>query len=306
MAIGTPASDRLLKSSASSTCSASASASAVRTSRKAMSDGSVRCRWSRWSAITWVAEVSPRRTARAICFAVAPTQDSVIAKTSEGCRSSMDAPTERAMLGHMSVTPPGGRRDWTVPIIVVAIGIVVVLGLCVIGGVAAFVAFRNAKPVAQASAVPSASPAPAVSKAPQECLIGDWLEVSYTGDAEIYGIKVQLSGKGTATRFAPDGTVTTVFDNVVVSGSAQGSRYEVTHNGSLTMHYLADATTINYSSPQANGTTTWKVDGKQTDQEQMHASLKPETYRCQGNDLRLFGPDYASELQRIAPPGMPA
>ena len=73
-ATGTPASGRLARSSCSSTFSASAIASPPRTTRNACSDGSAMAIWSRWSATTWVADASPRRTARAICFAVAPTQ----------------------------------------------------------------------------------------------------------------------------------------------------------------------------------------------------------------------------------------
>ena len=73
-ATGTPASGRLARSSCSSTFSASVIASPPRTTRNAPATGSLIAIWSRWSATTWVADVSPRRTARAICFAVAPTQ----------------------------------------------------------------------------------------------------------------------------------------------------------------------------------------------------------------------------------------
>jgi hypothetical protein len=73
IAIGTPASDRLPSPGWSSTISASAAASAARTSRNARTIGSATRMWSRWSASTAVADASPRRTARAICRASAPT-----------------------------------------------------------------------------------------------------------------------------------------------------------------------------------------------------------------------------------------
>ncbi len=73
-ATGTPASGRLARSSWSSTVSASAIASPARITRNAPTIRSYERDRSRWSATTWVADVSPRRTARAICFAVAPTQ----------------------------------------------------------------------------------------------------------------------------------------------------------------------------------------------------------------------------------------
>lgn len=73
-ATGTPASGRLARSSCSSTFSASVIASPPRTVRNAARSASAREMWSRWSATTWVAETSPRRTPRAICLAVAPTQ----------------------------------------------------------------------------------------------------------------------------------------------------------------------------------------------------------------------------------------
>jgi hypothetical protein len=73
-ATGTPASGRLARSSWSSTFSASVIASPARTTRNASSDGSAMAICSSVSATTWVAETSPRRTAREICFAVAPAQ----------------------------------------------------------------------------------------------------------------------------------------------------------------------------------------------------------------------------------------
>ncbi|HCU52535.1 MAG TPA: hypothetical protein DGG94_22530 [Micromonosporaceae bacterium] len=210
----------------------------------------------------------------------------------------------------MSSIPSRPRRDWTVPVLLGAVALAVLVVVCVAGSAAAFLSFR-AKPANNSSATPAPStsrPAPTqppATMAPADCLIGDWEEVSYVTNSEIYGVTVQLTGKGSLIRFAADGTSVTVLNNVVVSGSAQGSSYEVIHNGSLALNYVADATTINYSNPKASGTTTWKVDGKVRDTEPIRASLKPDTYRCQGNDLRLFSETGATELKRILPPGTP-
>src|SRR5258708_3322098 len=116
----------------------------------------------------------------------------------------------------MSVPPPPPRRDWTVPIVVGAIPLVVLLGLCIAGVATAIFAYRANKPVATASlsSPPKPTPAPAASLSPADCLLGDWVEVSYTGNADIYGITVQLSGKGMLTRFAADGTTTSALENV--------------------------------------------------------------------------------------------
>jgi hypothetical protein len=211
-----------------------------------------------------------------------------------------------AGMSHQPMTRPS-HRDWTVPILVGAIALVILLVLCALGGTAAFLAFRGK---AEASPGPAVTSAPSItaappSRSPVDCLRGDWEEVSYVGTSVIYGVRVQLSGKGILVRFAPDGKATFVLNNIVISGTAQGSRYEVTHRGSLTMNYLADSTTINYSNPVAEGTTTWKIDGKVTDSEAMTAALKPKTYRCLGDELRIFGEDSASELTRIIGPGTP-
>ena len=135
----------------------------------------------------------------------------------------------------MSLTPPPPviRRDWTLPIIAGVVAIVVVLAVCLVGSAAAFVSLRGR---ATPDTVPSATPVPMRSGSPARCLIGDWLETSFATTVEIYGAHVQLSGKGMLSRYAPDGTVIVVAENVVYSGSADGDTFEVVHNGSLQMN----------------------------------------------------------------------
>jgi hypothetical protein len=172
------------------------------------------------------------------------------------------------------------------------VAIVVVLVACAIGSATAFVTLRRQPAPAATSALAPAFPQPTVPqsppsvKSPAGCLIGDWVETSYAGNADIYGTRVQLTGEGTLTRYAADGTVTMVLENVSVTGSAGGDNFEVIHNGVLRMNYIADDTTIHYSNPQSEGTTTWKVNGKERDSAQLKASLKPDTYKCDGNRLR--------------------
>jgi len=204
----------------------------------------------------------------------------------------------------MSLTPPPPvtRRDWTLPIIAGVVAIVVVLAVCLVGSAATFMSLRgSATPQTDASG----TPAPPPSGSAARCLVGDWLETSFVTTVEIYGTAVQLTGKGTLSRYAPDGTVTIVLENVVYSGSAGGDTFEVVHNGSLQMNYVADDTTIRYSNPITVGTTTWKVNGTVRGTEKIEASVQPETYKCQGNQLRLLGDESAAELQRLGTPTVP-
>jgi hypothetical protein len=210
----------------------------------------------------------------------------------------------------MEPIPPQPRRNWTVPIIVVAIGLVVVLIICLAGTAAAIFAWRanDAAPAPSPSAAQaSVSPTPAASPVPvhpADCLIGDWLETSYSGYADLYGTRVQLSGKGAVIRYTPAEALY-LLENIVITGTANGKTYEVIHNGTLKVNYTADDTTIRYSNPQATGTTTWKINGSVEDTEPLKAALKPDTYRCQGNELRLFGEQSATELRRLGPAGTP-
>lgn len=213
----------------------------------------------------------------------------------------------------MSSTPPAARsrRDWTLPIVAGVLALVVVLVVCVVGGITAFVTLRGeSKPSASPSVAaprPSVSPPP-TAKPAQDCLLGDWEETSYVATVEIFGVRVQLTGKGRLMRIEP-GTTTSVYDNYVVAGSANGSRYEVVHNGTIVLNYQADATSLHFSNPKVQGTTTWKVNGRVRDSEPMQVLLTPDKYICSGNELRIYGEGdgdgYASELRRILPPGVP-
>lgn len=192
------------------------------------------------------------------------------------------------------------------PIIAGAVAIVVVLAVCLVGGAAALM-LRG-----QAVAGPTAAPAPSVwptrpdIKSGPECLIGDWIQTNITSTAEIGGVTVRLTGEGTVARYAADGTYAALMDNVVLSGTAGGDSYEVIFHGSLTFHYAADETTIRYSSPASRGITTWKINGMVRTSEPISATLEPDTYRCEGNELRLFWREGAAEYQRTAPAGVRA
>jgi hypothetical protein len=188
------------------------------------------------------------------------------------------------------------------------VALALVLVVCVAGTAAGVIAWRSAhKPEPSVTPstpiTPSATPAsPSVPKSPADCLLGDWQEVTFTNTANLFGARVQLSGKGTLMRF--NGTeVVIALENIVLSGSADGDNYEVIHSGGLKLNYIVSEDKLLYSNPQATGTTTWKVNGSTEATEPLKASLKPETFHCQGNDLRLFGEDSASELKRIVPPG---
>jgi hypothetical protein len=217
------------------------------------------------------------------------------------------------MLTFMQPTPP--RRDWTLPVVLGAVLLaMVLLVLCVAGGAAAFFALRgraDAPPVATAS--PSVSPSPSKTPAPPppsvspaDCLIGNWRETSYTSTANLFGVRVQISGSGTLMRINGNGTLNTV-DKVTRRGTAGGDRYEVIHNGATTLNYQADDSTIHYSNPRATGTTTWKVNGRTQDTEPMKATLGSDSYTCKGNELRLYNDSdgYTIEWQRVLPPGQP-
>lgn len=203
--------------------------------------------------------------------------------------------------------PDRNRRQWTIAIIVGAIALVFVLVLCLAGGAAALWAWRSSpdpepSTTAVSTSAPSVSPSPSPSPSPltpAACLIGDWLENTATTNASIFGTSVQLTGGGTIVRFTADGVNVLYMDNVTLSGQANGDQYDVVHNGSLTMNYEANDTTINYSSPRSAGNTTWKVNGKTRDTEPMKASLKPQTYSCKGDQLRLYGESGADELTRV-------
>lgn len=188
----------------------------------------------------------------------------------------------------------------------------IVAVLCLAGVTTALLAWRTApdpvvaQPSSPAATLPSPSPSP---PAPATCLPGDWLETSNTASTTLDGLPVQLSGSGSVLRFARDGTITNVSNNVVLRGQAGGNSYEVIHNGTLMVNYQANDTTIYFSNPRATGTTSWKRNGRLQATEQMTAVLTPETYSCQDDQLRLYGDGYAIELTRLLPspaPGRPA
>lgn len=130
--------------------------------------------------------------------------------------------------------------------------------------------------------------------------------VSWADRADIFGTRVELSAKGAVMRLSADGVSTTVYENVVSTGTASGNNYEVIHAGTIQTNYVADETTILSSNPRAEGTTTWKVNGKVRHSQKMGVSIHPETYKCREDDLRTFGEQSATEWRRIRPPGTPA
>jgi hypothetical protein len=200
----------------------------------------------------------------------------------------------------MSLTPPPPvtRRDWTLPIIAGVVAIVVVLAVCSVGSVLAFVSLRREQPPSTGTPAPSVLPTQPNVKTGPECLIGDWLETNNVLTLDVGGSEVRFSGKGAITKFAPGGNLFQLLQNVVYAGSAGGNQYEIVVSGSLVMDYAADATTIHYSDPVAVGTTIIKVNGTVSATEELTASLTPETYTCQGNELRLVGERSTTELQR--------
>jgi hypothetical protein len=206
----------------------------------------------------------------------------------------------------MSSPSPTPGRKWTVPILLGALALAVLLVVCIVGSAAAYLAFRGKSPATPQASPSSASPpapTPAPPRSGAQCLVGDWLEVSHVSNANIFGTDVQLTGKGTLMRFTAAGVNVAVLENLTYTGATRGETFEVIHNGSLTLNYVADDETIHYSNPQATGTTTWKVDGRVKATEPIKASLKPETYRCSGNDLRIFSETSATELTRVVGPG---
>lgn len=200
----------------------------------------------------------------------------------------------------MSLTPPPPvtRRDWTLPIIAGVVAIVIVLAVCLVGSAAAFLSLRSKPVPSRGETVPSALPnGPNVTGA--ECLIGDWLETSNVLTYQMLGSRLQFSGQGAITRFSTDGSVFTLYQNVVYAASSGSNRYEIVNNGSMLLDYEADATTIRYSNPVTLGTSTLKVNGVVNTAETLTASTASETYTCQGNKLRIQGDQYVTELQRI-------
>ncbi|MBV1849598.1 hypothetical protein [Catellatospora tritici] len=190
------------------------------------------------------------------------------------------------------------------------IALVCVLVLCLAGGAAGYYFLSrdgsdpspSPSPVAAAaSPQPSVAP-PAPSKAPQDCLIGDWLETSYTTNAEFLAGTVQLTGKGVRFSYGADGVLRMVY-NTTRTGTRDGDKYQVIHKGNVTMNYVADDKTINYSSPKTTGTSTLKINGSTEGSQKLTMSVNPDSYSCKGDELRLFGEDYAMEAKRVLPPG---
>lgn len=203
--------------------------------------------------------------------------------------------------------PEPQRRDWTVPLVVGVVALVVVLVVCLGGAAAAFLLTRP-DPVAPPSPSPSPSPVAVVPSpapvSPARCLIGQWRETSYTSSADLFGVTVQLTGAGTLLSYGADGTLVTV-DKVTRTGTRNGDRYEVIHNGTTRLNYEADDEMINYSNASATGTTTWKVNGSVRDRENLSTTITPDRYTCKGDKLRLYGDSYSIEADRILPPGRP-
>ncbi|GIF98484.1 hypothetical protein Cci01nite_35780 [Catellatospora citrea] len=203
--------------------------------------------------------------------------------------------------------PEQQRRDWTVPIVVGVVVLIVALVVC-LGGAAAAYLLTRPDPAAPPSPSPSPSPVAVVPSptpaSPARCLIGQWRETSYTSSAELFGVTVQLTGAGTLLSYGADGTVVTV-DKVTRTGTRNGDRYEVIHNGSTRLNYEADDEMISYSNASATGTTTWKVNGSVRDRENLSTTITPERYTCKGDKLRVYGDGYSIEADRILPPGRP-
>lgn len=195
------------------------------------------------------------------------------------------------------------------PVVVGVVALVALLVLCLAGGAAAYLTLRSEpaptpSPLPAAVVAPSTPPPPPPSAAPADCLIGSWRETSYTANWEMYGNKIRFTGSGTLMQINADGTMATV-DKVTRRGAGYGDRYEMIHNGTTKLNYVADDKTINYSNPQSTGWTTLKVNGSQRAKERLTATITPETYSCKGDELRLFGTVYSSEWERILPPGRP-
>ncbi|MDI1460440.1 hypothetical protein QEZ54_05620 [Catellatospora sp. KI3] len=196
------------------------------------------------------------------------------------------------------------------PVVVGVIALVCVLVLCLAGGAAGYYfLYRDGSdpsptpsPLAAAASPQPSAPAPAPTKAPQDCLIGDWLETSYTSNTEFSTGTVQLTGKGTRFSYGADGVLRMVY-NTTRTGSLDGDKYQVIHKGNVTMNYVADEKTINYSSPKTTGTTTLKINGSTNNSRKLTMSVDPDSYSCKGDDLRLFGENYAMEAKRVRPPG---
>lgn len=189
-----------------------------------------------------------------------------------------------------------------------ALVLTVIMAACVIGGIATVTMLRDSpapRPVATSLPSPTITTPPPNTRTPQRCLLGEWRQTSYISTAEIFGVRVQLTGSGAHLLFRPEEAVTT-YDNYVVTGTADGSRYEVIHHGTVTLNYHAEGTTLRYSNARVQGVSTWKVDGRVRESEPMQVLLDPETYHCTGNELRLYGDGYASEYRRLLPPGVPA
>ncbi|WP_120316962.1 hypothetical protein [Catellatospora citrea] len=193
------------------------------------------------------------------------------------------------------------------PIVVGVVVLIVALVVC-LGGAAAAYLLTRPDPAAPPSPSPSPSPVAVVPSptpaSPARCLIGQWRETSYTSSAELFGVTVQLTGAGTLLSYGADGTVVTV-DKVTRTGTRNGDRYEVIHNGSTRLNYEADDEMISYSNASATGTTTWKVNGSVRDRENLSTTITPERYTCKGDKLRVYGDGYSIEADRILPPGRP-
>src|SRR3954470_9196956 len=99
------------------------------------------------------------------------------------------------MLERMYTPDPPKRRDWTLTVVIGAIGLVVVVVLCLVGGGVGLLALRGGDtpaPAPVASALPvSPSPAPSPSPSPEvsaaQCLLGDWVETSNTSTSSLFG-----------------------------------------------------------------------------------------------------------------------
>ncbi|MEV4410855.1 hypothetical protein [Catellatospora sp. NPDC049609] len=194
------------------------------------------------------------------------------------------------------------------PVVIGVVLLVVVLVVCLTGGAAAYLATRDRPGAPSPSASPSRSPAAAAPSpspvSPARCLIGRWNETSYTDYSDIYGVKVQVKGAGSTMDFRADGTVV-IVRKVTLRGVANGDRYEVIMNGTHTISYQAGDDVINYSNPRSTGTITWKINGKVRDRENLIWITTPDNYTCTSSQLRIYGADYAMELDRVQPPGRP-
>jgi Zn-dependent protease with chaperone function len=137
------------------------------------------------------------------------------------------------------------------------------------------------------AALPSI-PAPLAGAAVDECLVGEWREVSYRLTLAVDGKPVEFTGGSATQTFRRDGTALLDFGSGVTrTATAGGHRFDIVLVGRIIASYRAQGGVATYPSARVDGagSSTLMLDGVVRNRTLLQSDLSDEHYTCTGDRL---------------------